>query len=218
MYGLPEQSILSWQDTISKILTLNIQHVSAYHLTYEAGTLLARKQKKGEVQAIEEEDSRKMYDILLEMLGSAGIRQYEISNFALPGMHSRHNSSYWEYIPYLGIGPSAHSFDMDTRQWNIANIDRYMEGIQAGLPCYDTESLSLEDKYNELIMISLRTTKGLSLSQVSKLCGTDMTKALLNKAERYIKSGLMILKDEYLIFTSDGFFLSDGIMLDFMHD
>ncbi len=218
MYGLPEQTISSWEDTISEALALNIQHVSAYHLTYEDGTLLERKRREGRVFPTLEEESVTMYRLLQTMLHEKGIEQYEISNFAIPGFHSRHNSSYWRGINYLGIGPSAHSFDGESRQWNIANTLQYITGIEQGTPHFEKEILSETDRYNEMIMISLRTTDGISMERIEQKFGTNAKKELLKQSARFIESGIMLFEENHLRLTSDGLFLSDGIITDLMQE
>jgi oxygen-independent coproporphyrinogen-3 oxidase len=218
MYGLPEQTISSWENTISEALALNIQHVSAYHLTYEEGTLLERKRREGRVFPVLEEESVTMYRLLQNMLHEKGIEQYEISNYAIPGFHSRHNSSYWEGIRYLGIGPSAHSFDGESRQWNIANTLQYITGIEQGTPHFGKEVLSKTDKYNEMIMISLRTMNGISLERVEKEFGTNTKKELVKQSARFIDAGIMLLEENRLHLSSEGLFLSDGIITDLMQE
>jgi oxygen-independent coproporphyrinogen III oxidase len=218
MYGLPLQTLSSWKHTILQALSLTIQHVSAYHLTYETGTLLERKRREGKITPIDEEISRKMYTLLVEKLHQNGIEQYEISNFALPGFHSRHNSSYWESISYLGVGPSAHSFDGRSRQWNIAHTARYIAGVKQGAPLFEKEELTDTDRYNELIMLSLRTTNGLSLATVAKAFGAKERWQLLQKAERYLAEGVMQQSGDRLRLTSQGLFVSDGIILELMRE
>jgi oxygen-independent coproporphyrinogen-3 oxidase len=218
MYGLPEQTISSWEDTISEALALNIQHISAYHLTYEDGTLLERKRREGRIFPVLEEESVRMYRLLQNMLHEKGIEQYEISNFAIPGFHSRHNSSYWRGINYLGIGPSAHSFDGESRQWNIANTLQYITGIEQGTPHFEKEVLSGTDRYNEMIMISLRTTDGISLERVEQEFGTNAKEELIKQSARFIESGIMLFEENHLRLTSDGLFLSDGIITDLMQE
>lgn len=218
MYGLPEQTISSWKDTISEALALNIQHVSAYHLTYEEGTLLERKRREGRISPVLEEESVAMYRLLQNMLHEKGIEQYEISNFAIPGFHSRHNSSYWRGINYLGIGPSAHSFDGESRQWNIANTLQYITGIEQGTSHFEKEVLSEIDKYNEMIMISLRTTDGISLERIEQEFGTNAKKELLKQSARFIESGIMLFEENRLHLSSGGLFLSDGIITDLMQE
>lgn len=218
MYGLPEQTISSWQNTISEALALNIQHVSAYHLTYEEGTLLERKIREGRISPIIEEESVAMYHLLQNMLHEKGIEQYEISNFAIPGFYSRHNSSYWKGINYLGIGPSAHSFDGDSRQWNIANTLLYITGIEQGTPHFEKEVLSETDKYNEMIMISLRTTDGISLERIDQAFGTNAKKELIKQSTRFIEAGIMLFEENHIRLSSDGLFLSDGIIADLMQE
>ena len=218
MYGLPGQTILTWQHTISQALALNIQHISAYHLTYEEGTLLERKRKEGRIMPVTEEESVAMYQLLRNMLSEKGIEQYEISNFALPGYHSRHNSSYWEGISYLGIGPAAHSFDGASRQWNVANTLHYITSLEEGSLCFEKEVLSPTDKYNEMIMISLRTTKGIPLCRVEKEFGVEAKDALIKQSLRYITSGVMVLENNCLRLSPEGLFLSDGIIAELMKE
>jgi oxygen-independent coproporphyrinogen-3 oxidase len=218
MYGLPEQTISSWKDTISEALALNIQHVSAYHLTYEDGTLLERKRREGRISPVLEEESVTMYRLLQNRLHEKGIEQYEISNFAIPGFHSRHNSSYWRGINYLGIGPSAHSFDGESRQWNIANTLQYITGIKQRTPHFEKEVLSGTDRYNEMIMISLRTTDGISLERIEQEFGTNAKNELFKQSARFVESGIMLFEENHLRLTSDGLFLSDGIITDLMQE
>ncbi len=216
MYGLPGQTIPGWEETISQALALNIQHISAYHLTYEEGTLLERKRKEGHVIPVTEETSVAMYHLLQSMLNEGRIRQYEISNFAIPGFHSRHNSSYWDGTPYLGIGPSAHSFDGESRQWNVANTAKYISGTKQEKPCFEKEILSVTDKYNEMILISLRTIKGISLEAMEKQFGTTAKNKLLKQSEHFIGSGIMFSDNNYLCLSPEGLFLSDGIITELM--
>jgi len=216
MYGLPGQTISGWKETISQAIALNIQHISAYHLTYEEGTLLERKRKEGRVIPATEETSVAMYHLLQSILHEGGIRQYEISNFAIPGYYSRHNSSYWDGTPYLGIGPSAHSFDGVSRQWNVANTAKYISGTEQENPCFEKEILSVTDKYNEMILISLRTTKGISLEAMEKQFGTTAKNKLLKQSEHFIESGIMFSDNNYLRLSPEGLFLSDGIITELM--
>jgi oxygen-independent coproporphyrinogen-3 oxidase len=218
MYGLPEQTISGWEKSISQALALNIQNISAYHLTYEEGTLLERKRKEGRIIPVTEETSVAMYYLLQNMLREKGIDQYEISNFAIPGFHSQHNSSYWDGTPYLGIGPSAHSFDGESRQWNIANTAKYINGIECEKPCFEKEILSATDKYNEMILISLRTIKGISMELMEKRFGTAAKNKLLEQSDHFIKSGIMIFDNNQLRLSPEGLFLSDSVITDLMQE
>ena len=218
MYGLPGQTIPGWEETISQALALNIQHISAYHLTYEEGTLFERKRKEGRIIPVTEETSVAMYHLLQSMLKERGIEQYEISNFATPGFHSRHNSSYWDGTPYLGIGPSAHSFDRESRQWNVANTAKYISGIEQEKPCFEKEILSVTDKYNEMILISLRTTKGISVELMENQFGTAAKQELLKQSKHFIKSGILFLDNNYLRLSPEGLFLSDSVITNLMRE
>jgi oxygen-independent coproporphyrinogen III oxidase len=218
MYGLPGQTISGWEHTILQALALNIQHISAYHLTYETGTLLDRKRKEGRIVPVTEEISVAMYYLLQNRLKDQDIKQYEISNFAIPGFHSRHNSSYWEGIKYLGIGPSAHSFDGESRQWNIANTLQYITSIEQKKNYFEKELLSTTDKYNEKIMISLRTIQGISVERIEAEFGTQTKQKLIQQSERFIKAGIMFLDNNHLHLTPEGLFLSDGIITDLMQE
>jgi oxygen-independent coproporphyrinogen-3 oxidase len=216
MYGLPGQTISGWEETISQALALNIQHISAYHLTYEEGTLLERRRKEGRVIPVTEEVSVEMYHLLQNRLREGGVGQYEISNFAIPGFHSRHNSSYWDGTLYLGIGPSAHSFDGESRQWNVANTAKYISETGLGKPCFEKEILSITDKYNEMILISLRTIKGISMELMEKRFGTIAKEKLLKQSDHFIRSGIMFSDDDHLRLSPEGLFLSDGIITELM--
>ena len=218
MYGLPAQTIFTWEHTISAALALNVQHVSAYHLTYENGTLLERKRREGKVVPVSEETSVEMFRILCDRLLEKGIEQYEISNFSLSGYRSKHNSSYWHGVNYLGIGPSAHSFDGDSRQWNVADIVSYVEGIEKNRMSLEKEQLTTIDKYNECIMTLLRTVEGISLDFVEQKFGSNRKVFLLRQAARFIHTNLLCNVNGFLKFTPDGFFVSDGIITDLMAD
>jgi len=163
MYGLPGETIEQWENDLQQAIALNVEHISAYHLTYEEGTPLYRRLQQGEVSEVSEELSLTFFNMLIDALTKAGYQHYEISNFCKPGMHSRHNSSYWQGIAYLGCGAAAHSFDGASRQWNIADIKAYIQGIETNAPCYEIETLDNATRYNEYIMTGLRTSHGSSL-------------------------------------------------------
>ena len=171
IYGLPNQTLSAWEDNLRQAIELDVPHISAYHLTYGEGTKIYRMLQKGEVREVDEELSVEMFHLLRSMLQEAGIQQYEISNFARPGYHARHNSSYWDGTPYLGAGPAAHSFDGKDRRWNISNSRRYIEAIRSGEPYYELEVLDETSSYNDYVITSLRTIAGMDLDVLAERFG-----------------------------------------------
>ena len=167
MYGFPNQTLEEWQADIDEALQLNVEHISTYCLMYEEGTPLYRLLEQGKVTEIDEELERKMYFTLINSLESAGYEHYEISNFARPGYRSRHNSSYWKGIPYIGIGAAAHSFDIQTRSWNVADIQQYIAAIEQGERSFEVETLDEDTRYNDAVTVALRTCEGLDLSTLT---------------------------------------------------
>ncbi|MBP1663894.1 MAG: oxygen-independent coproporphyrinogen oxidase [Bacteroidetes bacterium] len=212
IYGLPNQSLQSWKCQIDKALTLNVQHISAYGLTYEMGTLLWKQLQKGEVIQVDDETMNAMYAYLAEACTGNGFEQYEISNFAVPGYRSRHNSAYWKQQPYLGIGPSAHSYNMESRQWNVSSISKYCNLIVTGKCWYEKELLSEQDKYNDFVMVSLRTVEGIDLKKAKAIFGKKRTEYCLKSAEKYIEKKLLYINNESLRLTHAGILISDQII------
>lgn len=212
MYGFPGETLNDWLSDINNVLSLQVEHLSAYALTYEEGTPLYKLLEHGRIQPIDEELSRAMYYSLVDRLTTAGYEHYEISNFARPGCRSRHNSGYWNHTPYLGLGAAAHSFDGHRRQWNVADIVQYMEGVESGQMVTESELLDGNTFYNDLIMTALRTSDGLSLERL------DNRRYCLQQAQRYIDGGLLVYdkKANRLRLTRDGLFVSDMVMADLM--
>ena len=161
MYALPTQTMKQWKEDIEQALRLNVQHISTYGLMYEEGTAMTRMLEAGEIEAVDEETENAMYDYLCQRLQGAGFEHYEVSNFALPGYESKHNSSYWDGTPYIGIGAGAHSYIGVVRSWNPSDLDAYISGINAGTLVRESETLTEKDLYNERIMLGLRTNKGI---------------------------------------------------------
>lgn len=214
IYGFPGQTLKEWEADVDKALALYVEHLSAYALTYEEGTPLHHLLQQGRVHPIDEEQSRAMYYSLLDRTAAAGFEHYEISNFALPGRRSRHNSGYWNQTPYLGLGAAAHSFDGKSRQWNVSDIMLYMEGVKSGHLNYEGETLDADTRYNELVMTALRTSDGLSLHLLSPA----QRSYCLHMASRYLDSGLLTHDKEKdrLRLTRDGLFVSDMVIADLM--
>ena len=212
MYGFPNETMAEWECDIQEAVSLDVEHLSAYALQYEVGTPLYKMLKRGEVTEIDEELERQMYFQLIDTLSEAGFEHYEISNWGKPGYHSRHNSNYWNQTPYIGLGAAAHSFDGKNRQWNVADIRQYMEGMEKGEPCVEYEELTPDNHYNEIVMTALRTSKGLSLDNLSPVYADYC----LRQAKRFIDDGLLAMDNKNLRLTRKGLFVSDMIMAELM--
>ena len=210
MYGFPEETLDDWKADIEEALSLDVEHISSYCLMYEEGTPLYQLLEQGKVSEVDEELERQMYYTLKDRLEAAGYEHYEISNFARPGFRSRHNSSYWQGIPYIGIGAAAHSYDINTRSWNIADIRQYITGIEQGQRLYESETLDEVTRYNDAVTVALRTCEGLDLS---KLTSEQRTYCLAN-AQKHIDANLLKLQDNHLSLTKEGLFISDMLMSD----
>ena len=218
IYGLPGQSIDSWQHNVEQAINLDVQHISAYCLSYEKGTRLWVMREQGRVKEVSDELCVAMYNLLVKRLKEAGFEHYEISNFALPGYRSRHNSSYWNFTPYLGLGAAAHSYDGTARRYNPSSIKEYNEKLSNGIPAFLEESLDERERYDEEIMLRLRTSDGLDTDIIKQHYGTEAYKALLLKARPYIEQGLLRKEQNSLILTPDGVMLSDNIISNLMWD
>ena len=204
MYGFPHETLSDWQHDIEEVLGLHVEHISAYCLMIEEGTPLHRMG----VGSTDEETERQMYEVLIDKLTDAGYEHYEISNFARPGFRSRHNSSYWQDIPYIGLGAAAHSYDRKSRSWNIADIHQYIEAIrQDRRPC-ESESIDPDTHYNDLITTALRTRDGLDLTTLDKY----YRQYCLREAQQYLAEGLLRIADNHLSLTRKGLFVSDMVM------
>lgn len=208
MYGFPEETLADWQRDIDSALALNVEHLSAYALSYEEGTPLYRQLQQGLFSEIDEELDRSMYYLLIDRLTGAGYMHYELSNFAKPGFHSRHNTGYWTDRPYIGLGAAAHSFDGSRRSWNPDDLSLYIKGVSDGTlqPAY--EELDPDTRYNDHIVTALRTREGLPLSKLSDRYRTH----LLKSARPYLSDGLVAIDNDHLHLTRSGLFVSDMIM------
>ena len=218
IYGFPGETLQEWHHDIDAALGLDVEHLSAYALSYEEGTPLYQMLQSGTIAETDEELSLQMYSDLIDRLSQAGYEHYEISNFArrtpigTPSLRSRHNSSYWNQTPYLGLGAAAHSYDRRSRQWNTADLDQYINGIEAEQPVVEREILDDDARYNDLIMTALRTRDGLNL----ELLSTGHRDYCLQQAQRFIDSGLLTLHAERLALTRRGLFVSNMVMSEMM--
>ena len=212
IYGLPGQTFEDWQHDVQLALSLGIKHLSAYALSIEPGTPLDTSPYKRELEGAQyEELSRRMYNYLMSTTKQAGFLHYEISNFALPGFHSRHNSSYWQGIPYLGLGAGAHSYDGHReRRANLPDIKAYINSTE-DVP-HETEELNDEDLYNEFIMTRLRTSKGIPLNELPE----EDCQYCLSLAKPHMRNKLLCVQDDHLCLTKEGIFTSNDIISDLL--
>lgn len=218
IYGLPDESIDDWGYSLDQAIALGVKHISAYHLTYEEGTRLWRMQEQGLVQPIDEEQSVRSFELLREKLLAAGYEHYEISNFALPGYHSRHNSSYWKGTPYIGIGPGAHSYDGLNRRWNLTNLLTYIATPQGDDVPHEVEHLTTDERYDERIITELRTSRGIDLTKLKTDFGGRYHTHCLHCATPYLDRGqLSHTADDHLRLTPESIFISDAIIRDLLY-
>ena len=214
MFGFPHETLEDWEKDIDAVLSLEVEHISAYSLMIEEGTPLYHMfEKNQEALSIDEELSLQMYETLINKLTAAGFEHYEISNFARHGFRARHNSSYWNATPYIGIGAAAHSYNLSSRQWNINNIHSYIETIEQGeIPC-ERELLDADTRYNDLITTALRTREGITLNGLEN----KYRAYLLHHAEPHIENGTLCIDKQHIHLTRKGLFVSDDIMSDLIY-
>lgn len=216
IYGLPDETDQRWERDLQQAVGLDVEHISAYHLTYEKGTRIYEMLQSHRISEVDEESSLRFFSALMDTLGAAGYEHYEISNFCKPGMYSRHNTAYWKGIPYLGCGPSAHSFNAETREWNTASLEGYIKSIEEGQRSSETEILDKVTRYNEYIMTSLRTMWGVSLTYTEEAFGTELRQYCTKMAAPYLQSHKLEMQADRLHLTREGIFVSDGIISDLM--
>ncbi len=211
IYGIPGASNEQWLENIETALSFNVPHISSYALTVEPKTALASFIKKGIVENIDDEQAHEQFYILKEKLEESGFAHYELSNFGKKGYFSKNNSAYWQGKSYLGIGPSAHSFNGKQRGWNVSNNSKYIKAIQQNELPIEIETLTLTDQYNEYVMTGLRTIWGVSFVKVENDFGIVFKDYLIEHSEIFINQHLLYIEEEHLRVTKKGQFLSDGI-------
>lgn len=216
MFGFPDESLSQWKEDISAAMALNVEHISAYSLMYEEDTPLWKMLDTGKVKEIDEELSLTMFKELVCQLTDAGYEHYEISNFARPGYRSRHNSSYWHQVPYIGLGAAAHSFDLNSRQWNVADLKLYIEEINNGIIPMEREELDNDTTFNDIITTALRTSDGIDLNAMETRLGKRYRNTLISAADKHIEQGLLEIRHDRLRLTAEGIFISDMVMSDLM--
>lgn len=206
MFGFPQQTLQEWTADIDRAIKMNVEHISSYALTYEPGTVLHTWMEQKRVSLVDEELYRQMYEVLIDRLTAAGFEHYEISNFGKK--RSLHNSGYWQQTPYIGLGAAAHSFDRKTRSWNIADMQRYVDGTNHNQRLFEEEQIDETTVLNDLIVTALRTCGGINLESLSS---PDRI-YLESQAKPMIDCGLLQLTDNHLHLTREGLFISDNIM------
>jgi len=216
IYGLPGLTRKQWEADLKQVFKLPVQHISAYHLTFHKGTPFYTWLKKGTLKALKETESVLQFQVLIQMAKENGFEQYEISNFAKHGKYSKHNSSYWKGLKYLGLGPSAHSFNGISRSWNVSHIESYIKAIKDGLPFSEEEILSENNKYNEFVLTRIRTIWGVSTDDLIKQFGSEKARYFQQNIDKYINSGLVKLDNGIYNLTENGMFVSDEIMANLM--
>ena len=216
IYGFPGESLKQWDDDITAALSLGVEHLSAYCLSYEEGTPLYRMLEEGKVEESDDELTRAMYYRLIDRLAAAGYEHYEISNFALPGRRALHNSNYWNSTPYMGIGAAAHSYNVTSRQWNISDLRKYILEVENGHLPFEREYLDITERYNDTVMLSLRTCDGIDLADLKSRFGTDLHSYLLRQARQYEESGLLVHEHDRLRLSRNGLYVSDMVITDLL--
>ena len=216
IYGMPTLTEEKWNKNLDIFFSTGISHLSAYALTVEPKTILGQKIGKGILQDVDEDVTVRHYEILVQRTKEHDFEHYEISNFARHGCRSQHNSIYWNDVKYLGLGPSAHSYDGNSRQWNVANLTQYIQLVKvaetqeiSGL--YERELLTKDDKFNEYVMTSLRTSWGCDINKIASDYGISYANHFLKNVKRYVESGIMINNNDNYILTDEGMLLADGI-------
>ncbi|RRB00061.1 radical SAM family heme chaperone HemW [Larkinella rosea] len=218
IYGVPAETHAVWQADLAKAMALNVPHVSAYCLTIEPGTVFGNWHKKGRLQAADDEFAAEQFTKLVQTLAENGYEQYEISNFAKPGREARHNSSYWKRRPYLGIGPSAHSFNGPSRQYNIANNSQYIRAIEKSEIPGTVEKLSRADQVNDYLLTGIRTKWGCDLRELTNLAGADFQVLRRIELQKLQNQGWLLLENHVLTLTPAGKLFADRVAAELFMD
>lgn len=214
MYGLPGQTLEQFKKTVQEALELPVTHISSYALSWEVGSVLYKQLQQGVLEQASDEMLEQCYVELNSLLATKRFRRYELSNFAQPGFESKHNSSYWDGTHYLGIGPSAHSYNGKVRRMNVASVENYMEGIRVGKAVREEEPLDANTRYNDYIMTRLRTTGGILLRELERLFGVSKRYYCLYNARKSLSNGFLIYEDGRLRLHEKGLFIADDICSD----
>jgi oxygen-independent coproporphyrinogen III oxidase len=216
IYGIPGMSVEDWSSILDFSFSFDIKHLSAYHLTFEPGTVFGKMLDKGMIKEIEEEESISLFNMLIEKSEAAGFIQYEISNFGKPEYFSIHNSNYWKQVNYIGLGPSAHSFNGYSRQWNFKDLKGYIKSVNSGKSFFEHEDLDLKARFNEYVMTSLRTMWGIDLEYIERTFEKEGYDYVVNLAGKFRDYGLIRQDKKNLVLTNQGKIISDNIISEFM--
>ncbi len=214
IYGMPTLTEEKWNKNLDIFFSTGFSHLSAYALTVEPKTILGQRIEKGDLQNISEDDAIRHYNILVERTKENSFEHYEISNFAKEGCRSQHNSIYWKDVKYLGLGASAHSYDGNSRQWNISNLTKYIQLVGNSNDYFEKEILTKEDKFNEYVMTSLRTSWGCDIRKMETDYGERYAVHFLKNVKKHLDSGIMLIKNNNYILTDEGMLFADGIAAD----
>ena len=212
IYGLPGSTCEYWKRQLDTAASLNVQHLSAYHLSYEEGTAFCQKLRQHKIAEVTEDESLAQFDVLTRWAQSADFEHYEISNFAKPGLRSRHNSSYWDRTIYLGVGPAAHSYNQLARSWNTSDIAAYIKNVNEGKSFSESETLAPSDIFNDYVITALRTSVGIDMDYLQREQPKQMVDYLQRQAESFVRSGQLEYIANHLKLTHNGIFVSDEIM------
>ncbi|HBV17923.1 radical SAM family heme chaperone HemW [Chryseobacterium carnipullorum] len=215
IYGSPTSNLEIWKENLNKTIALEVPHISSYALTVEPKTALESWIAKGKVASPREEEQNKEFYYLSDFLKDNGFDHYEVSNFAKPGFYSRHNSAYWKYKEYLGIGPSAHSYNgFDVRSWNVANNQQYIKKLHTGILAKEEEILSQNDQFNEMIMIGLRTIWGVDIESLKSKFDVRTYEHFQHEIQTKIEEGILVIENNHLKIPEKHWFMADGIASD----
>lgn len=217
MFALSGSTKEEWMHDLETAISLKPEHLSAYNLMYEEGTPLYNSLQRGEFKELSEEENLEQFQMLINSMKAAGYRHYEISNFALPGRESRHNSSYWNDTPYIGCGAAAHSYGGTSREWNIADIKEYIKGINSGKRNFEIEHLNEEERYNDTILTRLRTADGIPLAWMEKKFSNKLNTYMLRAAEKEVALGNLKEENGHLSLTEKGIFISDAVIRELIY-
>ena len=216
IYGIPGMTTKEWSSNLDISFAYDIKHLSAYHLTIEPGSVFGKMKEKGLLAEIDEEESAAQFNMLIEKTAAAGFIHYEISNFGKQGYFSIHNANYWKQVNYLGLGPSAHSFNGYSRQWNVRDLKKYLKAVSSGALLFEKEDLDKRTRFNEYIMTSLRTMWGIDLEYVENTFDKEGYDYIVNLSGKLIDYGLMKQEKKTLVLTNQGKMISDNIISELM--
>lgn len=218
IYSIPGMTLPEWENNLDTALSLPVNHISAYHLTYHEGTPFFECLRKGTLTETTEEESLSQFDLLMKKTSEAGFEHYEISNFAKNGAYSRHNCGYWFGEKYLGLGPSAHSYNGLSRQWNLADLDLYLEALKARKLPFDEEVLSEKERLNDYLITRFRTRWGISLAEIRRVHGDEEAGGVFRSALPYLHDGFLEQEGDVLRLTPAGILISDRILLELIRE